>query len=76
MAVGVEARIAALDWSRLEDSLDALGHARAPGLLSAPECAELVDLWQEPRFRAHVDMARHRFGVNLAVGNDGGSQST
>ena len=43
--------------------IDALGHARIPGVLGAAECARLAALWQrEELFRARIEMARHRFG--------------
>ncbi len=38
-------------------------HVRLPGLLSAAQCAEIAGLFDEDaRYRASVDMARHRFG--------------
>lgn len=52
-----------LAWPDVAVELDDLGCARAGGVLSAAECLELVDLYDdEPRFRSTVDMARHRFG--------------
>lgn len=56
-------RIAAIDWERAAASLDAVGHARLPGLLRAAECRRLQRLFgQDEAFRSSVDMERHRFG--------------
>jgi hypothetical protein len=59
----LDARVAAVDWARVESELDALGHARVPGLLAPAECGAVDALWDEPaRFRKRVDLASHRFG--------------
>ncbi|HEY1928056.1 MAG TPA: 2OG-Fe(II) oxygenase [Caulobacteraceae bacterium] len=59
----MEARIADLDWPRLERDLDGGGVALIPGLLTASECAAITDLYPEAdRFRSQVVMARHGFG--------------
>jgi len=59
----VVARIAAVDWERVAGELDALGHARLPGLLEPAECLAVEALWDEPaNFRKRVDLASHRFG--------------
>ncbi|AHG89085.1 Protein of unknown function DUF2086 [Gemmatirosa kalamazoonensis] len=59
----IAARVAALDWSALARDLDARGWAETPPLLSAAECDRLAALFDDDaRFRARVDMARHRFG--------------
>ena len=51
------------DWSELHGTLARQGYAVTPRALSATECAELVALYDEPdRWRARIDMARHRFG--------------
>jgi hypothetical protein len=55
-------RVAALDWSALSAELDARGFAVTPPLLDERECAALAALFDEGRFRATIDMARHRFG--------------
>jgi hypothetical protein len=56
-------RVAAVDWERAARDLDAVGHARLPGLLRAEECHALSALWDEPaRFRQRIDLAKHRFG--------------
>jgi uncharacterized protein len=59
----VEARIDALDWSRIELDLDARGSAVAPRLLTALECETLAGVYaSEDIFRSRVVMARHGFG--------------
>jgi uncharacterized protein len=56
-------RVGALDWARMGHELDDLGCAMTGPLLSAAECQALIALYGEDgRFRATVDMARHRFG--------------
>ena len=43
--------------------LDAYGCALLPRLLTPAECARIAGLYDQPgRFRATIDMARHRFG--------------
>jgi uncharacterized protein len=57
------ARLARVDWTSVARSLDELGHAVIPRLLTATECRSVASLWSQPhRFRSHVDMTRHRFG--------------
>lgn len=58
----VTTRIAQLDWQGLARQLDEQGFAVTEPMLSANECVELSDLFDGDRFRATVDMARHRFG--------------
>jgi hypothetical protein len=59
----IPARVRALDWDRVRADLDRCGHARIPGLLDPAECRALASLYrQDDRFRATVDMQRHRFG--------------
>ena len=61
---GIGARVDALDWPAVEQSLDERGFAVTGPLLAAAECRELIGLFgEEARFRSRVDMARHRFGV-------------
>ena len=56
-------RLARIDWKRVERDLDAWGHARLPGLLSASECRALAALYDDPsRFRKSIDMEPRRFG--------------
>jgi hypothetical protein len=59
----VAARLAALDWDRIETDLWSRGYAETDPVLTAEECGELVALYADDRrFRHRVEMARHRFG--------------
>jgi len=61
----LDRRLAVHDWAAVEAGLDARGHARLPGLLTAVECQALCAIYGErARFRAFVDLAQHRFGEN------------
>jgi hypothetical protein len=52
-----------MDWKAFASELDERGYARLPGLLSGPECRELIRLYpQRARFRSFIEMERHRFG--------------
>jgi uncharacterized protein len=55
-------RVDALRWADLTAQLDDRGFAITPPLLTATECRELAALFDGGRFRATIDMARHRFG--------------
>ena len=56
-------QLAGADWAALTAELDAAGCARTPRLLTPAQCRDLAGLYDEPeRFRATIDMARHRFG--------------
>ncbi len=55
-------RVAALDWDELSAQLDRRGFALTAPLLEERECAELAGYFDDGRFRATVEMARHRFG--------------
>ncbi len=56
-------RVAAADWGAVGRALDEYGCAPLPWLLTPDECALLAGMYDEPgRFRATIDMARHRFG--------------
>jgi hypothetical protein len=60
----IEKRIDALDWSALERSLSARGYAVTTPVLAPAECEAVVALYgNETRFRSHIIMERHRFGV-------------
>ncbi|HEY0410536.1 MAG TPA: 2OG-Fe(II) oxygenase, partial [Candidatus Dormibacteraeota bacterium] len=60
----VAERAAAVAWTDAERGMLEAGFARLPVLLTAPECAELRELYADDRrFRSRVDMARHRFGL-------------
>src|SRR5256885_13457145 len=53
----------AWDWNELHATLVRQGYAVTPRALSAAECEEVIALYDEPdRWRARIDMARHRFG--------------
>jgi hypothetical protein len=57
-------RVDALDWAAAEESLCARGYAVTEDILAPEECAELVALYKdEKRFRSHIIMERHRFGI-------------
>jgi len=57
-------RIDALDWSSASESLSARGYAVTAPILTMEECAEITALYADvSRFRSHVIMERHRFGV-------------
>jgi hypothetical protein len=56
-------RVAALDWARIADELDAHGCATTGALLRADECATLSSHYdEEDIYRSRVIMARHGFG--------------
>jgi hypothetical protein len=62
---GLAARVAALDWTRICDDLEADGWATTRPLLNAAECDALATLYDGPDeglFRSRVLMARHGFG--------------
>ena len=60
----VATRVARLDWEAIARDLDTCGFAVTPPLLTAVECRQVASLWERrDRFRTHVDMAQHRFGV-------------
>jgi uncharacterized protein len=61
-AASPRSRVEGLDWSELAGQLDERGFAVTERLLGASECAELAGLFDGGRFRATVEMARHRFG--------------
>jgi uncharacterized protein len=59
----LDARIAALDWPAIGESLDARGYATLPALLSAAACHSLIAMYDEARrFRSRIVMERHAFG--------------
>jgi hypothetical protein len=64
--IGTEAvaeRIAAIDWPRVSQDLDAQGSALLKHLLSPEECRSLAGLYPVGSwFRSRVVMARHGFG--------------
>ncbi|MFC0452589.1 2OG-Fe(II) oxygenase [Rhodococcus jostii] len=59
----VTQRVNDLDWQGLQAETDAAGCAQSEQILTAEECAQIADMYEEvERFRSTVDMARHRFG--------------
>ena len=57
-------RVADADWGTVAAELDEYGCALLPRLLTAAECAEIAGLYDTGgRFRATIDMRRHRFGA-------------
>jgi uncharacterized protein len=60
----IETRIDGLDWNSLGESLSARGYAVTPQLLTRHQCAAIIALYNDDsRFRSHIIMERHRFGV-------------
>jgi hypothetical protein len=60
----VSKRIDSIDWDNAEESLSGRGYTVTSPILSPEECAEIIALYQDgSRFRSHVIMERHRFGV-------------
>lgn len=52
-----------LDWTAVEEQLDSAGFAATGPLLSAAECGELVEMFDEDaRFRSTITMSRHAYG--------------
>jgi len=62
--MAVPERVGRLDWSSIQDCLDANGYARSKALLSPAECASVRSLYDSPEtaFRSRIDMARYNFG--------------
>ena len=57
------ARIAAIDWERVEGELDAQGCAVLKQLLTPDECSALAALYDDDaHFRSRIVMSRHGFG--------------
>ncbi|MDC0684528.1 2OG-Fe(II) oxygenase [Sorangium atrum] len=62
-ASGVDERVAAADWARVSQDLDAQGCAVIEGLLARTECNDLAALYaRDELFRSRVVMERHGFG--------------
>lgn len=58
----LQERVNALDWTALTGRIEELGFAVTAPLLTAPECDEMLALFENGSFRSTVEMARHRFG--------------
>jgi uncharacterized protein len=64
MGSQTQKRIDALDWNKAHESLSARGYAVTDPILTPQECASVVALYNDStRFRSHIIMERHRFGV-------------
>lgn len=64
MANPLTERIADLNWSELQQSLDGQGYATIPSLLNQTECTEIISTYEEEElFRNTINMARYRFGI-------------
>ena len=56
-------RVEGADWDAVAADMNEVGGALLPPLLTPDECASLIELYREDnRFRATVDMSRHRYG--------------
>jgi hypothetical protein len=59
----IAARIDALDWADIGDSLNSRGNAVLPSVLTGSECNRLARLYSDDHvFRSRVVMDRHGFG--------------
>jgi uncharacterized protein len=64
MSAQIQKRIDAINWSEAEESLSTRGYAVTDSILTPAECASIISLYnQADRFRSHIIMERHRFGV-------------
>jgi hypothetical protein len=64
MVMSLSARVAALDWNAVANCLSREGFATTGVLLDRDECAALAALYgSDTRFRSHVLMAQHNFGL-------------
>ena len=60
---GMAARLATLDWQRIEADLDAHGYAVASAILAQENCQALAQSYlNDELFRSRIIMARHGFG--------------
>jgi uncharacterized protein len=63
-SASIAKRVDVLDWNAAGESLSARGYAVTAPILTPEECAGTVALFgHESRFRSHIIMERHRFGV-------------
>lgn len=57
-------RIKAVDWRRVAQDMNNTGYALLPGVVSAEECAALIEQYNNPNvYRKTIVMERYRFGV-------------
>ncbi|MGH7813004.1 MAG: 2OG-Fe(II) oxygenase [Candidatus Binataceae bacterium] len=60
----IGARIAALEWARIEAELDAQGYALTGTILTVAECGGLIAIYpNRERFRSRIEMARLGYGA-------------
>ena len=63
MRASFRERVDAADWATIRSDLDSSGCALTGPLLTPAEAGEIAALYPDTsRFRATVDMGRHRFG--------------
>jgi uncharacterized protein len=63
-AASIDARVAALDWQRIERELDDRGYALTGSILATGECEELIAIYDDrERFRSRIVMARLNYGL-------------
>ncbi|MEM6110438.1 2OG-Fe(II) oxygenase [Mycobacterium sp. 050272] len=56
-------RVDAADWDAVAGDMNDVGGALLPELITPAECTSVIDLYADAsRFRAIVDMGRHRYG--------------
>jgi hypothetical protein len=59
----IEAHVASIDWTAVQDGLAQRGVACVPGVLQPGQCADLAELYaRDEGFRSRIVMARHGFG--------------
>ena len=63
MADTIPARLASLDWKAAYENLDARGYAVLDAVLRREECVALTEAFEEERFRKHIAMAEHGYGL-------------
>ena len=57
-------RIAALDWTSLQQTLDEQGFATLPSILEPDQCEDIIAAYSDDAlFRSTLEMARYRFGI-------------
>ena len=59
----IEAHVASIDWTAVQDGLAQRGVACVPGVLQPGQCVDLAELYaRDEGFRSRIVMARHGFG--------------
>jgi len=59
----ISERLDAIDWGAVMSALDARGHAVLGPMLTSEECAELIEVFDQDRFRKHIVMEKHSYGL-------------